>query len=111
MMLTRPLTVVVDAGSAFLVVGALANLLPPIAAILAGLWYMVQIYESKTVQSRLYRHRIKRLAKKLRNLEARKLMLNAEIDSVEKVRAATAYAEERLEEAKSDAAHGMKFQD
>lgn len=110
-MMTRPLTVIVDGASAILVLGALANVLPPIAAILAGLWYSVQIYESKTVQAHLYRHRIKRLAKKLRNLEAKKLMLTAEIDNVEKVRAATAYAEERLEEARTDAAKGMKFQD
>ena len=106
-MLIRPLSVVVDGASAIIILGAFAQVLPPIAAFFAGMWYLVQIYESRTVQTWAYRHRIRRWSKKLRDLEAKKIVILAELDATEKVRTAQAYAAERLEEAKSDAGRGM----
>lgn len=53
--------VVVDhalhAGSATLIAGTMAGVLPPIAAILAICWYLVQLWESKTVQGWVKRHK------------------------------------------------------
>lgn len=88
-----------------------AGFLPPIAAILAGCWYLVQIYESKTVQAWIERRALARRARKLLKLEAKRLVLAAEIDAIEKVRVARAYGAEKVEEAKSDAARGMKLLD
>lgn len=106
--MNRHFTMAVDGAGALVILGAFAQLLPPIAAILAGMWYLVQIYESKTIQSYMHRSRIRRWSNKLRKIEAERLVVLAELDAAEKVRAATAYANERLEEAKSDAGKGMK---
>jgi hypothetical protein len=39
-----------DAVSALVVIGALASILPPIAATLTIIWTGIRIYETKTVQ-------------------------------------------------------------
>lgn len=39
-----------DAMSVFVVVGAIVNWLPPVAALLTILWTGIRIYESRTVQ-------------------------------------------------------------
>lgn len=46
----RNVTVVADAISAVAIVGSFMKVLPPIAALAATLWYLVQIWESHTVQ-------------------------------------------------------------
>lgn len=46
----RGLIHLVDALSAVAIIGTLANLLPPLAALAGLIWYVVQIWESKTVQ-------------------------------------------------------------
>lgn len=47
-----------DILSAGAIVGVFAQLLPPIAALAAILWYAVQIYESHTVQTFLHKRRV-----------------------------------------------------
>lgn len=59
-----------DVISAGAVVGAFAHILPPLAALIAVLWYCLEIFESKTVQGfirgrRLRRHRQRRHLHKL----------------------------------------------
>jgi len=49
------------------ILGTLAGLLPPIAALAAFLWYSVQLYESRTVRH-YFAHR---RAKKIASLKAR----------------------------------------
>lgn len=100
-----------DGVAAGTLVMTLIGVLPGIAALLAGIWYIVQIYESKTVQAWMERRRIARRARKLADLEAKKLVLLAEIDAIEKVRMARAYGVEKVEEAKTDAAKGMQLHD
>jgi hypothetical protein len=61
----RHVTVVADAISAAAIVGSFMKVLPPIAALAATLWYIVQIWESHTVQKwwrlrRLNRKTVKR---------------------------------------------------
>lgn len=41
-------------GSGVLVLGSLAGILPPLAALGAIIWYALQVYESKTVQAWLH---------------------------------------------------------
>ncbi len=54
------------------ILGTLAGLFPPIAALAAFIWYSVQLYESKTVQNWFARrraHKIARLRARIRLLE------------------------------------------
>lgn len=56
------------------IIGTLAGWLPPIAALIAAVWYCVQIYESKSFQGFLMRRRAKRaerLEKQLAKLQAK----------------------------------------
>jgi len=46
-----------DAISAFVVVGAIVNWLPPVAALLTIIWTLIRIFESNTVQAMLRRFR------------------------------------------------------
>lgn len=56
----RNVTVVADAISAVAIVGSFMKVLPPIAALAATLWYLVQIWESHTVQKWWRLHRLNR---------------------------------------------------
>lgn len=56
------------------VVATVAGLAPPIAAIIAAVWYLVQIYESATVQRWIALRRVRKLAR----LKARVLMLEVQ---------------------------------
>lgn len=109
--MSNPLNYAADGVAAGTIVMTLVGVLPGIAAVLAAIWYLVQIYESKTVQGWLDRRRIASRARKLAKLEAKKLVVLAEIDAIEKVRIARAYGVEKVEEAKSDAARGMQLHD
>lgn len=46
---------IVDAVSVFTMVGALGNILPPLAALFTIVWTGIRIYETKTVQEILGR--------------------------------------------------------
>lgn len=46
-----------DALSVFVVLGSLASILPPIAALLTIIWTLIRILESRTVQSIIRRVR------------------------------------------------------
>jgi uncharacterized protein HemY len=56
------------------VIGVLAGFVPAVAAFVALVWYLIQIYESATVQ----RWRATRRARTLARLKARVLMLEAQ---------------------------------
>ena len=52
------------------IAGTVTHLLPPVAAFLAIIWYLVEIFESRTLQSflrgrRLRHHRRKRVIRKV----------------------------------------------
>jgi hypothetical protein len=49
----NPAVVSGDVIAAGAVAGTLMNILPPMAAAMAIIWYAIQIYESKTVQARV----------------------------------------------------------
>ena len=47
----------IDAVSVFTVVGTLSDLLPPMAALVTIIWTGIRIYETKTVQKMLGKHK------------------------------------------------------
>lgn len=55
----------------------LISILPPIAAVLAIIWYIVQIYESRTIQNKLRSIKLRRLV----NLRAKAVALELSISS------------------------------
>ncbi len=63
----RVLTYTADAISASAILGTLAGLLPPLAAIAGLLWYIIQIYESKTVQRYVRARRLKQRRERITN--------------------------------------------
>lgn len=50
-MLTNGVTHTISFGGAIAILGTIVGILPPIAAALAIVWYVFQIYESKTFKS------------------------------------------------------------
>jgi hypothetical protein len=63
----------VDVISAAAIVGSLMHWLPPLAAVLAVVWYVLQIYESQTVQGWLHHRKVvKRLKSRHRRRVARR---------------------------------------
>lgn len=61
------------------IIGSLFGWAPPVAAIAAFVWYLIQIYESKYVQRFLHNRRIRKLAKlrkEIAYIEAAELIRN-----------------------------------
>lgn len=77
--------------------GAIVGLFPALAALAACIWYGVQIYESRTVQHAVNNWLQKRRAIKVFRLRAKATVLAAEIEALEKVRAAKREARELVE--------------
>lgn len=48
---------VIDAVSVFTVVGTLSDILPPMAALVTIIWTGIRIYETKTIQKMLGKHK------------------------------------------------------
>lgn len=69
----------IDAGALGAIVAAIVGWLPPIAAVLAIAWYLLQFWESRTLQSFMQ----KRMQRKIMRLTARlaSLQLNATADA------------------------------
>ena len=86
------------------IVGALAGWLPIFAALVAIIWYSIQIWESATVRHYLNHRRTIRKAKKIAKLRARAKVIAASLDALEVVRAAKAEAKEKVAVAAAEAA-------
>lgn len=61
---------VADIISAGAIIGAFAQLLPPVAAFIAIIWYCLEIYECKTVQGFLHNRRRR---KRIRSARLRRI--------------------------------------
>lgn len=61
----RVFNISMDAVSAAAILGALAQWLPPLAALGGVIWYALQIWESKTMQKHVRLHRMKARLKRL----------------------------------------------
>ena len=89
------------------VVGVMLGWFPVFAVVLAVLWYLVQLYESRFVQTRLGVRRVRKMAKlkiEMAKLEALELIAHP-VQTVDKVviAAAVAAAERVLEAARDEA--------
>lgn len=93
-----------DIISAGAVIGTFLGYLPLMAAFLAMLWYVIQIWESRTVQDWWRNRQEVRKAKKLVRLRAEEKVLVAKIEALAKVRAARVVARDKVVQAKVDAA-------
>jgi hypothetical protein len=94
------------------IIGTITGIFPPIAVLLAIIWYVLQIYESKRVQMWLSSHRLRRIAKlklEQERLEALELVLHpknrvdilpAKIAAAELLEDARREAQSILEEAR-----------
>ena len=100
----HPVSLAGDVLGAGAIVGSLLGYLPLAAAFLALIWYVIQIWESRTVQH-WWRNRVEiKRAKKLVRLRAKEKVLVAKIEALAKVRAARVEARDKIEEAKVEAA-------
>lgn len=63
---------VVDGAAALVAGGTLAGILPHVAALFTVIWYVLQVYETKTIQRWRRRRRIARRAAAARTLRANK---------------------------------------
>jgi hypothetical protein len=99
-----PVTYVADIVSAGAIVGTILGYLPFIAAFFGLVWYLIQIWESRTVQH-WWRNRVEvKRAKKLVKLRAREKVLVAKIEALALTRAARVEARDKVERARVEAA-------
>lgn len=75
----RPAAILGDFASVLAILGAIGGYLPPIAALIAVLWYLLQIWESQTVQGWWVTHNHKAKLRRLRTLLAREKLIQAEL--------------------------------
>lgn len=86
------------------IAGTLAGWLPLFAALVAIIWYSIQIWESATVRNYLNNRRKINKAKKIARLRGKEKLILAQLDALETVRAAKATAKEVLAVATAEAA-------
>jgi hypothetical protein len=102
-----PSSVPNGAGSQAAAIGAfvasLAGWLPYFFAALPAIYYIILIWESKTVQGLVERRRQRRLVKETARLRAKALVLNAQVAAGEKVADAKVVASTMVDEAAVDA--------
>lgn len=94
---------VIDTVSAGAIIGAILGLLPALAALGAIVWYLIQIYESRTFQHWIANLRMKNRARKLARLRARHKVLEAQMEALGIKKAARVAARELVEQAQAEA--------
>lgn len=92
-----------NAASAAAVVASIAGVIPPLAALFAAVWYLVQIVESRTVQKYLEARRVRLSSARLAKLKAMQKVIEAELDAVSVKQHHEAIAEVKIESAKKEA--------
>jgi hypothetical protein len=70
-----------DVGAVGAILGSLAGYLPPLAALIAILWYAIQIWESDTVQHLRSRRRVDRAAEQIEQSKDHSRVLDLSKDS------------------------------
>lgn len=95
---------VVDAIGAGAIIAAIIGYLPIIAAAVALVWYVIQIWESRTIQHWVENRRMVRKAKKVARLKARERVIVAQLEALEALRQARVDARDKVEVARVEAA-------
>lgn len=83
-----------DLGAAAAILAALAGYLPPIAAILAIAWYLLQFWESRTLQAYMQKRAQRRIVTLTAKLAALQLQTSADVAATEIKNAAKAAAQD-----------------
>lgn len=98
----------VDVMAASTLFAAIVDWLPKVLGVLGGvlsiLWFMVQLWESRTIQEAMESWKARRKLRRLARLQAKAKILAAKIAAVETVRFAKVVATELVEQAKTTAA-------
>lgn len=102
--LPPPIHVVGDVVSAGAVIGSFLGYLPVAVAFIALIWYIIQIWESRTVQHWWRNRQLIRKAKKITRLRAREKVIVAQLEALESIRQARVEARDKVEMAKVEAA-------
>lgn len=79
----HPIAVATDILAASAIFGSIVSWLPPIAAFLSIVWFMIQIWESNTTQKSLIGWRTRRQQHKLARLHAKAKITAARIAAIE----------------------------
>jgi hypothetical protein len=82
--------------------------LPVIVALIPAIYYLILIYESKTVQDWVARRREAKRIKQLAKLQAQALVVNAQIEAAAEVKTARVFAAAKVDNAAVDAATLVK---
>jgi hypothetical protein len=99
-----PFTAVGDILSAGAIIGTFVGWLPAAAALAGFVWYLIQIWESKTVQDWLNKRLMLRKARRIAKLRAKEKVIVAQLEALETIRQAKTEAFEKVEVAKAEAA-------
>ena len=93
-----------NSASVVTILGSIFGLLPPLAALVAIIWYMIQVYESKTYREWRARRLHDKKTRKIARLQAQQKVIQAELEALDTKRAAAAYAEHMVRNAEHVAA-------
>lgn len=91
-------------GAGATIFGAVVGYLPYIAAAIAVIWYLIQIWESRTVQHWHENRRMVRKARRVARLKAKEKVIIAQLEALEALRQARVDARDKVEVAKVEAA-------
>lgn len=72
-----------DAGAAGAIIASMLGWLPPVAAVLAILWYLLQFWESRTLQSFMQKRTQRRIVRLTAKLAALQLHATADAAAIE----------------------------
>lgn len=92
-----------NSASGVTVLGALFGLLPPLAALAAIAWYLLQMYESKTYRDWRERRQRDKKKRKIAKLQAQQKVIAAELEALETMKAAKDFAEHMVQTVASTA--------
>lgn len=100
----RFVSITADIVGAGTIIAAFIGYLPAIAAAVALCWYLIQIWESRTIQHWVQNRAMVRKAKKIARLKAREKVISAQLAALETIRQAKVAARDSVEIAKVEAA-------
>lgn len=90
--------------STFAIIGTIVGWLPYIAAFAAFVWYIIQIWESRTIQHWHNNRKMARRARKVAKLRAREKVISAQLAALQTVQAAKQVAKDMVNVATMEAA-------
>ena len=100
----HPIAVLADLISAGAILGTIAGDLPYVAAVAGLIWYLIQIWESRTIQHWWRNRQMVRKAKRIAKLKAKEKVIVAQLEALESIRQARVDARDKIETARLAAA-------